>query len=170
MPAALDRREALMNAQDFERFLAQHPFTGQFQPRHIERLARQARAVSFAPDQVIFRSGDENTDFYLIVSGRVALELPVGERMLSIQTLSDGDEFGFSALIMGRGMTFQARALRQVEALAFEGSRLIEACRDDPELGFGLMRRLLLIVSERLDATRLQLMDTYSPVAARAGA
>jgi hypothetical protein len=32
------------------------------------------------------------------------------------------------------------------------------------------MRQMLLIVSERLDATRLQLMDTYSPEAARAGA
>jgi len=31
------------------------------------------------------------------------------------------------------------------------------------------MRQLLLIASERLDATRLQLMDTHSPVAKRAG-
>lgn len=159
-----------MNAQQLQGILAQHPFSKGFQPRQIERLAEHARAVSFAPEQIIFQSGDDCANFYLIVNGRVALEMPVGKRMLRIQTLSDGDEFGFSALIMGRGMTFQARALQQVEALAFDGSRLLDACRAEPELGFSLMRKLLLMVSERLDATRLQLMDTYSPVAARAGA
>jgi len=159
-----------MNALPLQPLLERHPFSKHFRPPQIERLAALARAASFAPEQAIFRSGDECDDFYLIISGRVALELPVGKRMLRIQTLSDGDEFGFSALIMGRGMTFQARALQQVEALAFDGSRLLEACRADAELGFGLMRQLLLVVSERLDATRLQLVDTYSPVAARAGA
>ena len=159
-----------MSPPQLKPVLERHPFSKHFAPPQVERLAALARAVTFAPEQVIFHTGDECDDFYLIVGGRVALEMPVGKRMLRIQTLGDGDEFGFSALIMGRGMTFQARALQQVEALAFEGSRLLEACRADPELGFGLMRQLLLIVSERLDATRLQLMDTYSPVAARAGA
>lgn len=159
-----------MNVQDIQRILEQHPFTKRFRPQQIERLAAQARAVTFAPDELIFESGDECSDFYLIVSGRVALELPVGRRTMRIQTLSDGDEFGFSALIMGRGMTFQARALQPVEALAVDGGRLLAACSADPDFGFQLMRQLLLIVSERLDATRLQLIDTYSPVAARAGA
>jgi len=159
-----------MNAQQLQPLLAQHPFSKNFQPQQIERLAAQARAVSFTPNQLIFRSGDECADFYLIISGRVALEMPVGKNVLRIQTLGDGDEFGFSVLITGRGMTFQARALQPVEALAIDGSKLLEACRADPEFGFSLMRKLLLIVSERLDATRLQLMDTYSPVAARAGA
>lgn len=159
-----------MKAQEFQSLLARHPFSKDFRPPQIARLAEQARAVRFARDEIVFRSGDACTDFYLIVTGRMALEMPVDGKLLRIQTLSDGEEFGFSALIMGRPMTFQARALQPVEALAFDRSRLIEACRDDPEFGYGLMRQMLLIVSERLDATRLQLMDTYSPVAARAGA
>ncbi len=159
-----------MKAQEIQSLLARHPFSKGFRPPQIARLAEQARAVGFARDQVVFRSGDVCAEFYLIISGRVALEMPVDSNLLRIQTLSDGDEFGFSALIMGRPMTFQARALQPVEALAFDGSRLLDACREDPDLGFGLMRQMLLIVSERLDATRLQLMDTYSPVAARAGA
>ena len=159
-----------MNAQQFQPLLAQHPFSRDFQPQQIGRLAAQARAVTFAANQVIFRSGEECADFYLIISGRVALEMLVGKNVLRIQTLSDGDEFGFSALIAGRAMTFQARALQPVEALAFDGGQLLEACRQDPAFGFILMRKMLQMVSERLDATRLQLMDTYSPVAARAGA
>jgi CRP/FNR family transcriptional regulator, cyclic AMP receptor protein len=158
------------NAQNFQPLLAQHPFSKDFQSQQITRMASLARAVTFASDQIIFREGDECAEFYLINSGRVALEMKAGKLVLRIQTLSDGDEFGWSALIMGRSMTFQARALQPVQALAFDGSKLLESCREDPEFGYSLMRRLLLIVSERLDATRLQLMDTYSPVAARAGA
>lgn len=160
-----------MNAQAFLPLLAQHPFSKDFQPRQIERLAAQARAVSFAPEQIIFREGDDCPDFFLITSGRVALEILVGGgKVLRIQTLSDGDEFGWSALIMGRGKHFQARALQPVQALAFDGAQLLQTCGQDPEFGFSLMRQLLLIVAERLHATRLQLIDTYSPVAARAGA
>ena len=35
--------------------------------------------------------------------------------------------------------------------------------------GFILMQRLLAVVAERLQATRLQLLDMYSPVAGAAG-
>jgi CRP-like cAMP-binding protein len=162
--------EAPMNAPAVQPLLAQHPFAREFQPQQIERLATQARTATFAAEQVIFREGDECNDFYLIVSGRVALEMVVGNRVLRIQTLGDGDEFGWSALITGRGKHFQARALTPLAALAFDGSQLLENCRRDPELGFSLMYRLLGIVAERLQATRLQLIDTYSPIAARAGA
>jgi len=159
-----------MNAQDPLPLLMRHPFTRNLEPRQIERLAALARAAQFAADQVIFQSGDECADFFLILSGRVALEMPVGgENVLRIQTLADGDEFGFSVLIKGRAMTFQARALQPVEALAIDGAGLLAACAEDPRLGYALMRQLLLIASERLDATRLQLMDTHSPVAKRAG-
>jgi len=160
-----------MDVQGFQALLAKHPFTKDFEPTQIERMAGQARAASFEPAQIIFREGDDCAEFYLINSGRVALEMVVGaNRVLRIQTLSDGDEFGWSALVMGHGKHFQARALTRVEALAFDGAQLAEACRADPAFGVSLMARLLRIVSARLDATRLQLSDTYSPVAARAGA
>jgi CRP/FNR family cyclic AMP-dependent transcriptional regulator len=71
---------------------------------------------------------------------------------------------------MGRGKHFQARSLERVDALAFEGTELLAACQEDTLFGFTLMQRLLGVVAERLQATRLQLLDTYSPVAARAGA
>jgi len=70
---------------------------------------------------------------------------------------------------MGRGKHFQARALQPVQALAFDGAALLDACRADPAFGFALMYRMLGVVSERLQATRLQVLDMYSPVAKRAG-
>ena len=150
--------------------LHHHPFVAEFEPRHVERLATLAQQRRFERNAIIFREGDETTEFYLIVSGLVALEVAAPDHVFRVQTLFAGDELGWSALLMGSGKHFQARALERVEALAFEGADLLAACREDTAFGFALMQRLLGVVAERLQATRLQLLDSYSPVAARAGA
>ena len=151
--------------------LRHHPFVHEFEPRHIERLASLARDVRFDRNQVIFREGDDCSEFYLVVSGLVALEIVAPGHTFRVQTLFAGDELGWSALLMGNsGKQFQARALERVDALGFESADLLTACREDTGFGFALMQRLLAVVAERLQATRLQLLDMYSPVAARAGA
>jgi CRP/FNR family cyclic AMP-dependent transcriptional regulator len=149
--------------------LQKHPFVGEFQPQHIEKLSALAKEVQFERDNVIFHEGDECHDFYLIVKGRVALEIEAPGHTFRVQTLHEGDELGWSAILMGRGKHFQARALQPVDALAFDGVALLDACRADPAFGFALMYRMLGVVSERLQATRLQVLDMYSPVAKRAG-
>ena len=150
--------------------LRHHPFVLEFDARHVERLATLAKDVRFDRNHVIFREGDECSEFYLVVNGLVALEIAAPGHTFRVQTLFAGDELGWSAVLMGSGKHFQARALERVEALAFEGADLLAACREDTAFGFALMQRLLGVVAERLQATRLQLLDSYSPVAARAGA
>jgi len=150
--------------------LQRHPFVEEFQPQHIEKLASMATRVRFERDQVIFREGDECGEFYLIMNGLVALEITAPDHTLRVQTLAAGDELGWSAILMGRRKHFQARALERTEALAFDGGELLVACKQDSVFGYVLMHRLLGVVSERLQATRLQVLDMYSPVAKRAGA
>ena len=149
--------------------LHRHPFIAAFQGAHVEKLAAMATRVRFERDQVIFREGDDCSDFYLVVAGLVALEIDEPDHVLRVHTLSAGDELGWSALLMGQGKHFQARALERVEALALDGGELLAACRKDPQFGFELMHHLLAVVAGRLQATRLQVHDMYSPVAKRAG-
>ncbi len=150
--------------------LRHHPFVAEFDPVHVERLATLAKEIRLDRDQILFREGDENSEFYLIVTGLVAVEIAAPGHTFRVQTLFAGDELGWSALLPGRGKSFQVRTLERVDALAFDGPELLAACNDDPLFGFILMQRLLAVVANRLQATRLQLLDMYSPVAARAGA
>ena len=149
--------------------LQRHPFVEDFEAPHVDKLASIAVRVRFDRDQVIFREGDECADFYLISVGLVALEIVAPGQTFRVQTLAAGDELGWSALLMGRGKHFQARALERIDALAFDGGELLSACKHDTHFGFVFMQRLLGVVAERLQATRLQLLDMHSPVAARAG-
>jgi CRP-like cAMP-binding protein len=158
-----------MSALTLLEVLKKHPFVDEFQPEHIERLRALAREVMLEPDRVIFKEGDDTHHFYLIVSGRVALEMQEPDHVVRVQTLGAGDELGWSSVLMGRGRYFQARALERTETLAFDGGQLLDTCRTDPAFGFAFMYRMLGVVSERLQATRLQLHDMHSPRAKRAG-
>ena len=150
--------------------LEAHPFVADFKPEHRVRLAALAKRVRFEPDQIIFHEGDDYSVLYLLDKGMVALELDVPDHRLRVQTLYAGDLFDWSALLPHTAKHFQARALDAVTAFAFEGDDLHAAFRQDPEFGLDFMLRLMGVVSERLRATRLQLLDVYSPVAKRAGA
>ena len=112
--------------------------------------------------QIIFREGDQSSLFYLLQSGKVSLEVLVLGKVARIQTLGEGDELGWSSIFSGGRKQFQARALGAVRALAFDGAQLQAACEEDPVFGYALLKRLLGVVAERLQATRMQLMDMYS--------
>jgi len=155
--------------QSLLQVLQQHPFVAEFRPEHTQRLAALANKVQFAEGQVIFHEGDDYSVFYLLVDGMVALEIEAPDHVLRVQTLYAGDEFDWSALLPHAGKHFQARALTPVTALAFEGEQLLASFKADPEFGMAFMLQLLGVVSERLRATRVQLLDMYSPVAKRAG-
>ena len=146
------------------------PLFRQFRPRNIDKLRALARPLCFDGGRLIFREGDASSLFYVIRSGHVALEIEAPGRALRVQILGPGDEFGWSALLPGRGKQLQARTLDAVDAFAIEGAELLSLCRDDPAFGFELMHHLLGLVADRLEATRVQLSDFYSPQAKRAGA
>jgi len=132
------------------------------EPHYIDKLAALATEVSFERDQIVFREGEAHNKFYIILSGKVALEIRAPSRVFRVQTIQEGDEFGWSSLMVQGRRHFQARALQAVRALAFDGDELQEAWREDPALGFALLSRVLRVVSGRLEATRLRLLDMYA--------
>jgi hypothetical protein len=54
-----------------------------------------------------------------------------------------------------------ARALELVRATAFDGACIRAKCEADPRLGYELLKRFAQIIGQRLQATRLQLLDVY---------
>jgi CRP-like cAMP-binding protein len=125
-----------------------------------------ASEAEFQPGEPIFHEGDHSSLFYLLVSGNVALEVVAPGRPVRVATLVAGEVLGWSSLTGDTGKQFQARALEEVHALAFDGARLRHACESDFAFGFVLMRAALAVTAERLHSTRVQLQDVYSSVGA----
>lgn len=124
-----------------------------------------ASEVNFSSGELIFQEGDQSSLFYLLISGNVALEVHPAGRPVRVSTLVAGEVLGWSSVSGDPGKQFQARALEDVHALAFDGARLRHACEEDYAFGFWFLRALLNVMSDRLHAIRAQLLDIYSPVA-----
>ena len=129
-------------------------------PHHVHKLAAFALESSFKSEHVIFRERDVTGYFYLITSGSVVLESVAPARHIPVQTLHRGDTFGWSSLIGSGPAHFQARALSPVTAVAFDGAEVRAACEHDPRFGYAIMKRLLEVVTERVDASRHQIGKT----------
>lgn len=146
-----------------------HPFVEGLEPQYAERLGMMSREMCFDKGRVIFPEGDHGREFYLLVQGMVALEITSHSSPLRVQTLYAGDEFGWSAMLTGKSKVLQARALDRVDVLVFDCVELLKAFADDPAFGLAFTMRLLGVVSERLSATRDQLLDLYAGESRRAG-
>jgi CRP/FNR family transcriptional regulator, cyclic AMP receptor protein len=140
-------------------------FFEEFQPRHMDKLMTLGSEVRFQKDEIIFREGEESGLFYVILSGRVGLEAGVNGRVFHVQTLFAGEDLGWSA-VLGARRQFQARALDPTEAMAFEISRLREACNANPYFGCALLERLFRVAAGRLETTRLELLKTLAALQA----
>ena len=156
-----------MSTDTLATLLQSHPFTEGFWPEHITRLAAMASEVRFERDELIFHEGDHSSLFYLLLEGNVALEVVTPGRALRVSTLYGGDVAGWSSVVSVEGKQFQTRALEAVRALAFDGARLRHACEQDYAFGFAFMRAVAKVLANRVHATRQQLQDVYSPVAAK---
>ena len=115
----------------------------------------------FQGEQVIFREGEAHPKFYLILSGRVALEGDFEGRTYTIQTLYAGDELGWSS-VLHRRMSFRARALEAVQAVIFDAAELHDACRVDPYFGCAFLERMYRVATERLQETRTELLQAMT--------
>jgi CRP/FNR family cyclic AMP-dependent transcriptional regulator len=116
----------------------------------------------FEDGSYIFREGEAADAFYAIRTCRVALELAApARRPLVIETLEESDVLGWSWLFAPYRTRFDARAVGDVHAIAFDAACLRGKCDADHDLGYLLMSRFARIITERLQATRVRLLDVY---------
>ena len=128
----------------------------------LELLAGCASNVRFADGDVLFREGDEANTFYVIRHGRVALETFVPARgPVLIETIDPGEVVGWSWLFPPYRWHFDAKALGLVRATGFDAACLRGKCEQDTAFGYDLITRFAQVMIERLQATRLRLLDVY---------
>lgn len=128
----------------------------------LELIAGCAGNVRFLPGQYLFREGEPADSFYLVRHGAVALETFVPARgAVMIETIEAGEVIGWSWLFAPYRWHFDARALMLVRATGFDGACLRGKCDDDHSLGYDLMSRFAEVLIERLQWTRLRLLDVY---------
>jgi CRP-like cAMP-binding protein len=142
--------------------LAAHPFFDGLSAADVDLLAACGTDVRFARGSRVLSGGQPAASFYLLCSGRVALEISVaGREPLVIETLGAGEVLGVSWLFPPYRASFDATAMDDTSAVEMNAAALRRACDGDPRLGYAVMSRFSGLLRDRLQATRLQLLDVY---------
>jgi len=128
-------------------------------PHQLQKLLPLAQEEHYPAGEIVFQAGEKSKSLHLIISGVVALEDVSGDARVQVQTLRAGDAMGWSALTSEARTHLQARALSDVTTLAFEGAPVRASCDQDPAMGYALMKRLLEMVTDRLDALRMKVSE-----------
>ncbi|HBL29727.1 MAG TPA: Crp/Fnr family transcriptional regulator [Acidobacteria bacterium] len=151
-----------MSLQPLSALLAQTPLFQGLPAEDLELIAGCASNVKFDAGDFLFREGGPADTFYLVRHGNVSIEFfAPGRGPVTIQTRGEGEVIGWSWLFPPYTWSHDARAFELTRALAFNADCLRGKCDKDPRLGYELMKRFGQIVHERLEATRLQLLDLY---------
>ncbi len=145
-----------------------HPLLAGLPDDVVTRVAGCARNVSIRQDGLLMAEGDPADTFYLLRRGRVAIEVhSPGRGSIVIETVGAGGTVGWSWLVPPYRVEFDVRAVEPVGAIAIDGSCLREKAETDPAVGYLLMKRVASVLLERLQATRMRLLDLYGSGDAR---
>jgi CRP/FNR family cyclic AMP-dependent transcriptional regulator len=149
--------------QTLEAILAEHPFFRGFEPKYMQLITGCASNSRYGAGEYIFREGEPASHFYIIRHGKVALEtFAAGRGPVTIETIEDGEVLGWSWLFPPYRWHFDARVVEPTRAIVLDGACLRTKGEADHDLGYELVKRVAQIMMQRLQATRLQLLDVYN--------
>lgn len=148
--------------EDLSQILSEQPFVKGMQAEHIKFLTGCTANVKFQPGEYLFREGDPASLLYLIREGEAAVQVyspGVGARTLA--TITAGEIAGWSWVVSPYVSHFDVVAHSLVRAISVDAECLRNKCMVDPVFGYEVLSRMVLVMEQRLEASRLQLLDVY---------
>lgn len=118
----------------------------------LEALATAAESVPVEADQWLFQEGDYADALYVIKSGRVELKVKLDEKreiFATLNTLSEGQPLGWSAMFEPYIYKLGAVAATQAQLLKFDGKQLQALVENQPDQGYIFMQRVAQGMAER---------------------
>lgn len=151
-----------MSIRPIADFLAGHPFFAGLDAGSVQQPAGCARNEHLKAGEYLFREGGSAEHFYVIIHGRIALELYTansGPHVLD--TSGEGEVLDWPWPVPPHRWFFGARAVEPTTVVSLESACLRRKCDDDPRLGYEFVLRVAQVMSHRLQATRVRLLDLY---------
>ena len=148
-----------METATLEKILEEHALFRGMKEQYLRTLVESSTVVRFEPGDVIFEEGEPAHRFYLIRTGKVALQL-VSYRIepFTLMTLEEGDIIGWSWLFPPYRWKFTAKALGVIRAISIDGRGVCARCDEDHDLGYELMKRFAQIIENRVEALSVHLV------------
>jgi thioredoxin reductase (NADPH) len=113
-------------------------------PTQIQRIAAIGQRRQVKAGELLFDAGDQNTCFFVVLSGAVAIVQPVGEEEQPVVVHGPGNFTGEINMLSARRSLVRARVTEDSEVLALGRDDLRTLVQRDSELSEILMRAFIL--------------------------
>jgi CRP-like cAMP-binding protein len=142
--------------------LVAHPFLAGLPLGHLESLARWAHRAPFHAGARIFEENGKAERFWLIRDGDVNLDIRVpGRGDVIVDTIGPGTVLGWSWMFPPYRWHFGAVTIGPVLSVVIDGAGTRALCEAHPDFGYELTKRFMAVVVDRMQATRIRLLDLY---------
>ena len=113
-------------------------------PVQIERIAALGHRERAPAGQVLFDAGEQNTRFFVVMSGAIEIVQPVGDIERPITVHGPGQFTGEINMLSARRSLARARTSAESELVVLDRAALRTLVQRDPELSEILMRAFIL--------------------------
>ncbi|MBI2831440.1 MAG: response regulator [Chloroflexi bacterium] len=155
--AASDKRDVIKNSQLFWRL----------SDSQIDKITGITREETCGAGTHVFSAGDRARYLYIVVSGKVALEMEIriGSRTrkkVVNDVITKNQVFGWPSVTERPAFSGSATCIEDTRLLEVDGERLRALCDADYDLSRKVMYELVNLVSDRLEHTKRTLAHVLS--------
>lgn len=146
-------------AQDSLAFFLGHlPFFSELTAKEISFLENLVHSRTYRTHEVVFEEGDPGSGMYMIRSGSVVIfSRDFQDKEEELARLGPGDFFGETTLTAPVQRSASARTQEATELVGLFRADLLEAAEDNPKITSHILFGLTRIVSERLQASSIEI-------------
>ncbi len=156
-----------METHDLKSILRQHPFLKDGGEDYLNLIAGCAKNQIYEANQTLFKTKEKADTFYILREGQIALSIPHPHHAIAIQTLHAGDVLGWSWFVEPYRWHFDAKAIEKTRLICFDAKCLRKKMEQNHDFGYLLLKKFIPVLVDRLQATRMQLLDFYKEPATR---
>ena len=129
----------------------------------VDRVITISKPKAFEEGEVIFTEGGQAGLLYIIRSGTVLIEQEITNHMtVTVATLDAGECFGYSSLMEEVFFSTTAVCSEASEVIVIDGTALIGLMEKDHTLGYLLHKKMVQMMSRRLERRTEQFLRALS--------
>jgi CRP-like cAMP-binding protein len=142
-------------------FLKTVPFFNELAHRQLKTVSGIMFERNFEADEIIFAEGQPGAALFLILDGKVAVEMCRQRNTTILAILEKGAFFGEMALLNDSPRSANARSLERTYTLALYRNDLSRLIQREPQTACQIYRAIASVVGDRLRSTN-ELMQTVN--------
>ncbi len=131
----------------------------------LDKVAASAAEKTYEAGTTMFATGDNADELFVIQEGRVAVQMTLpktggqASRRITDDVVNKSEIVGWSAIVEPYKYTFTAICMQKTIALAIGAEKLRWLLRDNPKIGYEVMKSLARVIAAGLNDTRQVLIS-----------